>query len=156
MKKISKILLVSAAIFLLAAGCDLGNRQQATGGSTQNTVNSTQQTAGNQNQAQNQVADDRPWITQAVEGSNINQPKTQFTQGQSAMDVLEATHQVESKEYSGLGKMVISIDGKAADSKHFWEFFVNGKSSNVGASSYKLQENDKIEWKLSTINSYGK
>ncbi len=154
MKKISKILLVSAGIFLLAAGCDLGNRQQATGGSTQNTVNSTQQTAGNQNQAQNQVPDDRPWIIQTVEGSNINQPKTQFTQGQSAMDVLEATHRVESKEYSGLGKMVLAIDGAKPDSKHFWEFFVNGKSSNVGASSYVLKAGDKIEWKLSAINNY--
>lgn len=151
MKKISKILLVSAGIFLLAAGCNRGAgiKNQELG-----IKENRQQQTQTQPPAQNQVVDDRPWIIQTVEGSNINQPKTQFTQGQSAMDVLEATHQVESKEYSGLGKMVLSIDGKAADSKHFWEFFVNGKSSSVGASSYVLKAGDKIEWKLSAINNY--
>jgi hypothetical protein len=101
------------------------------------------------------ATDNRPWITQTVDGSSNTESKVQFTPGQSEYDVLDATHQVKSIDYGSMGKFVTSIDGVTADNKHFWEFYVNGKSSNVGASAYKLQPGDVIEWKLSVLNNSG-
>jgi hypothetical protein len=150
MKTSPKIILLSAAVFLLAAGCN----------QTQPQVNNqplSQQQAG-QPAAVTQPAkspDIRPWFKETVDGSKYNQPQTQFTIGQNALEVLDATYQITTKDYGSMGKFVESIDDISPDSKHFWEFFVNGKSSNVGASSYVLKAGDKIEWKLSAINSSG-
>jgi hypothetical protein len=90
-----------------------------------------------------------------VDGSGQNKPSNAFVQGETAIQLLKNGHTVDVKEYPGIGEMVLAIGGIKADSQHFWEFFVNGKSSNVGASSYVLKNGDKIEWKLSTINSSG-
>ena len=68
--------------------------------------------------------------------------------------LLKTTHQVQTKEYAGIGEFVESIDGIKPDSNHFWAFYVNGKSFDVGASSYKPQNGDKIEWKLVKIQAY--
>ena len=94
-------------------------------------------------------------VSQAINGvpdkGDVGVPE-----GMNAMALLQMTHKVETKDYgAGLGEFVESIDGAKPDSKHYWEFYVNGKSSNVGASSYVLKAGDKIEWKLSAINSSG-
>lgn len=74
-------------------------------------------------------------------------------EGKSALELLKAKYQVQTKVYSGLGEFVESINGIKPDSAHFWEFYINGKSSTVGASSYVTKSEDNIEWKLSSINS---
>ena len=130
MKNYTKILFAASAIVLMAAGC-----------------NKTQPPSQPVPSVQTKTVK----VTQIVQGSNLNQPSYQVAAGQTAIDLLKASHQAQTKEYQGLGEFVLSIDGNAPDSKHFWEFFVNGKSSNVGASSYTLKDGDKIEWKLSVI-----
>ena len=95
-------------------------------------------------------------VTQVVDGSSSNKASDVITAGETAFDLLKADHQITAKDYgSGMGELVESIDGITPDSKHFWEFYVNGKSSNVGASLYILKGGDKIEWKLSAISSSG-
>jgi hypothetical protein len=135
MKNYTKILFITSAVVLLAVGC---NQQQV-------------QKQQSQNQVVSQVSAIK--VTQTVEGSNLNQPSYQIAAGKTAIDLLKQSHQVQTKEYQSLGEFVLSIDGNASDSKHFWEFFVNDKSSNVGASSYKLKDGDKLEWKLSAISN---
>jgi hypothetical protein len=136
MKTPSKIILLTAAIFLLAAGCN------------QNSVVSNKQTV-----VSNQVQ--QVQIYQTVEGSNLNKADGyQIEAGKIALDLLKTTHQVQTKEYAGIGEFVESIDGIKPDSNHFWAFYVNGKSFDVGASSYKPQNGDKIEWKLVKIQAY--
>lgn len=73
-------------------------------------------------------------------------------EGKTALELLRASHTITTKSFSGLGEYVESIDGVKPDSKHFWSFYVNGKSSNVGASSYTTKSGDVIEWKLEVIN----
>lgn len=91
-------------------------------------------------------------VNQTVEGSNLNKPDGyQIETGKVALDLLKSTHQVKAKEYSGIGEFVEEIDGIKPDNRHFWAFYVNGKSSTVGASSYTLKDGDKIEWKLDAI-----
>lgn len=89
-------------------------------------------------------------VSQTVEGSDLAEQPYTIQGGEKAIDLLKRKHSVEVKSYS-FGDMVIGIDGIKPDSRHFWEFFVNGKSSNVGASSYILKNGDKIEWKLEEI-----
>ena len=69
---------------------------------------------------------------------------------QTALDTLQSTKTIETKD-SSFGKFVESIDGVKGDDKNFWAFYVNGAQSQVGASSYQLKPNDKVEWKYEKI-----
>ena len=52
-----------------------------------------------------------------------------------------------TREYSGLGSFVESINGKAANDNFYWILYVNGKKSPTGISSTRLLPGDSIEWK---------
>jgi hypothetical protein len=56
-------------------------------------------------------------------------------------------------EKSGEGEstFITGLGGRSADDqkREFWEFLVNGEQAEVGAGSYAIQNNDKIEWKIS-------
>jgi hypothetical protein len=169
MKKCRNILIIASAVILLAAGCNKAQPEQQQSQPPQNQQEPNQQTTipGGQTQtSQNPGGPDyfpngqqlggvakAPTITvtQAVEGSNFNKPTEVVQEGETALDLLKRDHQVDTKIYSGMGEFVISIDGIKPDSKRFWAFYLNGKSSSVGASGYKLKDGDKIEWKLETI-----
>lgn len=179
MRKHAKIFIAVLAIVLLAAGCNQAqpqtnnkplpeqNQQPISTDSSITPIGHTQ-TRDNPNgpdffpngQKPGDVVkpDYKPGfiiVTQTVAGSNINEPYTQILKSATVRDLLTVTHKVDFKNYGSLGDFVTGIDGKTADSKHFWEFFINGKSSNVGASSYVLKNGDNIEWKLSAISSSG-
>lgn len=166
MKNLKKILIVFAAIFLLAAGCSKGNDQSVSKSVDQSasqatpTPSSVATTPKGMTQTKDNAGrpDYTPGfvvVTQTVEGSSLDQPYTKIKDGATAYDLLSSAHKVESKSYSGIGEFVESIDGIKPDSQHFWEFILNGKSSNVGASSYTLKDGDKIDWKLAKISSSG-
>lgn len=55
----------------------------------------------------------------------------------------------ESKEYEGLGALITKIGEKenGADSR-YWQYWVNHKKPEVGASAYILQPGDFVEWKF--------
>lgn len=167
-KIIYSLLLVS----LLAAGCSQKKASpmpapenslpaeiqqvQQPSGQTQVTQNagkpdyapSQTQSTSNQEQPQGLT------VYQTVQGSNLNSLSYQVKENTTALALLKTSHQVETKDYGSLGEMVVSIDGVAARVDQFWAFYVNGKLSNVGAGSYILKNNDKIEWKLNSVNSY--
>lgn len=93
-------------------------------------------------------------VYQSVEGSGIYKPSYSVAENQNALELLKNSHVVETKSYGQMGEFVLSIDGIKPDNQHFWQLYVNGKSSSVGAGSYVLKEGDKVEWKLSEIKSY--
>ncbi len=73
-------------------------------------------------------------------------------EGRNAMELLKELYLVKTKDFgSGLGEFVESINGVSAASDEFWAFYVNGKSSNIGASSYSTKSDDLIEWRLEKI-----
>lgn len=75
----------------------------------------------------------------------------QGVDGKTALELLKASHNVETKQFS-FGEMVTGIDGVSPDpNKAFWSFYVNGKMSDVGASTYVTKSSDVIEWKLEEI-----
>jgi hypothetical protein len=57
------------------------------------------------------------------------------------------------KEYAGLGTLVTKIGNKenGMDQK-YWQYWVNNKSPDVGASAYPVQAGDIIEWKFIAYN----
>ncbi|MDP2933178.1 MAG: DUF4430 domain-containing protein, partial [bacterium] len=126
MTKFPKILLAALVLTFLAAGC--------------NTVQPNQNlTPTNQNQTQTIK------VYQSVEGSNFNSlDPYQSPSGETAMQLLKSVHQVKTKDFGpGLGEFAESIDGIIPAKDQFWAFYINGKSSDVGASSYKLSDGDK-------------
>lgn len=151
MRKYSKIFLTLSVVVLLAAGCSkAGNNSQQQNQPVQNQEQSAQPTTTQSNHGSINSAP-AVTVTQTVQGSNFNKPSDTVLAGENAVDLLKRDHKAETREYSGLGEFVISIDGIKPDNKHFWAFYVNGKSSNVGAGSYKPKNGDKIEWKLEQI-----
>lgn len=83
--------------------------------------------------------------------ANGQPAKIQIEGGKTALDLLRKTTQVEMQG-EGENAFVTSINGRLADQskKEFWAFYVNGKPAQVGAGSYILKAEDKIEWKLET------
>lgn len=151
-----KLLLPLLLVFLLAAGCSQNAVIDANG--LPQTQTGKQETTASQTSAETEnlvpkglPAAGQQTVTQTVEGSAKNQPSYNYTEQQTALQLLKATHTVETKVYGSIGEFVLSIDGIKPDSRHFWEFIVNGKSSSVGASAYAVKAGDKIEWKLTEI-----
>lgn len=72
-------------------------------------------------------------------------------EGKNALELLKAVYRTETKEFPGVGEFVVSVDGKAADDKHFWAFYVNGEMSQVGVGTYQTKDDDTIVWKLEEI-----
>jgi hypothetical protein len=70
--------------------------------------------------------------------------------------VLEATTAVLNGDIKtngeGVNAFVTSLNGRTADTKkrEFWELDANGTETQVGAGSYVIKNNDKIDWKINT------
>ena len=71
----------------------------------------------------------------------------QGVDGRTAMALLKANHQVQTKHYD-FGDLVTVIDGQAADSTKYWILYVDGKPSEVGADALQTKTGQSIEWKL--------
>ena len=126
LQSLTKAFFVSCAVVLLAAGC-----------------NPLVQT------------NPEPAVTELTTEQAEPQTGEIVYQGQdnkTALEILQADYQVETETFAGVGEFVKSINGIAPASDQFWAFYVNGESSNVGASQYQTKSTDKIEWKLETIN----
>ncbi|OGL81123.1 hypothetical protein A2936_00795 [Candidatus Uhrbacteria bacterium RIFCSPLOWO2_01_FULL_47_25] len=56
---------------------------------------------------------------------------------------------LEYKEYAGLGALVTKIGDKSnGTGTSYWQYWVNNKRPDVGASSYQPKNGDIIEWKF--------
>jgi hypothetical protein len=54
-------------------------------------------------------------------------------------------------DYGGnLGIFITGLFGVAPAGNAYWQFNVNGKSSDVGVSSYIVQDGDIIEFRIAT------
>lgn len=56
---------------------------------------------------------------------------------------------------SSYGAFINSVNGCTTDTtKEFWEIMINGKSAEVGMSTYIVKPGDKIDLKISQIINY--
>lgn len=151
MKNFKKVIFIALAVAFLAAGC---NRLEPRDAGT----NDTNLEQANQ-QSANQIVSSTP-KTQApvpvkektVEAKPVETGiKYNGQEGKNALELLKAKYMVETKSYGSAGEFVESINGVRPDTKHFWKFFINGKSASVGAGSYVTKSADVLEWKLDAI-----
>ena len=50
------------------------------------------------------------------------------------------------KNYLGMGKFILSINGVKNEDKS-WIYYVNGKKADIGVSNYKINKGDIVSWK---------
>lgn len=56
-----------------------------------------------------------------------------------------------AKEFSGLGYMIESINGKQNAGGFYWTLYINGVYATTGASTYRPKEGDKAEWRYEKL-----
>lgn len=64
-------------------------------------------------------------------------------EGDTAFDVLNEVTTVIAED-TNWGKDIKSIDGTTLEGTNFWAFYVNGKASNLGSSSYQVTNGDNL------------
>lgn len=82
--------------------------------------------------------------------------QTYSVQIQSGMTVLAviqaATKQgltYRLQEFSGLGSMIVELNGQAQGNNRYWTYAINGAFATKGVSSQTVNANDQIVWTLS-------
>jgi len=75
--------------------------------------------------------------------------KQEIISGKTALDLTKEKANIKTKG-EGTNAYVTEINSLEAlnSKKEYWAFYINGKMAEVGAGSYKLKNNDKIEWKI--------
>ncbi len=73
-------------------------------------------------------------------------------QGDTVLDLLETLERqngiaIEKRNFPGLGVFIEAIQGVHNTNDSYWQFWVNGEYSNVGAGQYELKDDDKVLWK---------
>jgi Domain of unknown function (DUF4430) len=74
--------------------------------------------------------------------------------GAKALDAIKVAvgeNNISTQEFSGLGAFVTGLFGVQAQGNNFWEFRVNGESSDVGVSSYEVKEGDVLEFRYASF-----
>lgn len=87
---------------------------------------------------------------------NAQSVATSFTypgqDGKTALELLKAKYpQTSTKTAEGMGEYVTGINCRDAGASEYWEFKVNGISSEVGAGTYVTKSTDTLEWKLTSF-----
>ena len=146
MKNITNNWISIAAILILV----LFGGYYVVNNSSQQGETSTETTATEQ-QVQPQVEitiDYAGEVEKDTEAKSIN-----FEESDTAWDVLQSEvgfDNIEYQDYGGdLGIFVQGINGVKPSGNKFWLFKVNGKGAEVGISSYKVQDGDRLEFVIS-------
>lgn len=65
------------------------------------------------------------------------------------MDKLRTEGKINFKEknYTGIGKFIIEINGIKGNGDKNWIYYVNGIEAQVGVSNYKIKPGDIVSWK---------
>ena len=87
-----------------------------------------------------------------AEGNEITNQTIQIEKGKNGLDALKQVAAVETKEYVGIGSMVLSINGIKPDSEHFWALYVDGQFADKAIDAYIIDKDILIELKLEKID----
>ncbi len=80
--------------------------------------------------------------------SQTQQVDYQGVEGKTALELLKQKATVETKNYEGIGELVISINGIPSTSDNYWIFYVNGEQAQVGAGDYVTKPTDRLSWRF--------
>lgn len=84
-----------------------------------------------------------------INGNSYQYEIAEKTSVYDFMNKLRAERKINftEKNYTGMGKFIVSINGVKGDRNKNWIYYVNGKEANVGVSNYKIKSGDIISWK---------
>lgn len=81
---------------------------------------------------------DTPYLARVSDGANV-------------LDAMNAASSqgltYSGKQFMGLGLRVDEIGGVRSENGNYWFLYVNGKTSDLGASDMTLKQGDEIEWR---------
>lgn len=85
-------------------------------------------------------------------GDTQSFPEEVLLRGSTVFDALQAIERrygifLETRNFPGLGVFVEAIHGVHNTNNSYWQFWVNGEYSKVGAGQYVLKDSDKVLWK---------
>ncbi|MEK6972912.1 MAG: DUF4430 domain-containing protein [archaeon] len=86
--------------------------------------------------------------SQIIVDQNISVQK-----GKTALQALQETALVETKEYS-FGKFITGISGINSTSSEYWSFYINGEYAQVGADSYVIESPVELTFKLESLSNF--
>ncbi len=75
----------------------------------------------------------------------INQKTSVYDFMKKLMEEKEVTF--TEKNYSGIGKFIISLNGVSGDKDHAWIYYVNGNEASLGVSTQIINPGDVVSWK---------
>ncbi|MFA6257336.1 MAG: DUF4430 domain-containing protein [Candidatus Paceibacterota bacterium] len=55
------------------------------------------------------------------------------------------------KNYIGMGKIIISINGIKSNGQKTWIYYVNGEKADMGISNYQVIPGDIVAWKYEAV-----
>ena len=90
-------------------------------------------------------------ITSTKDNVRANGVSYKGQENKTALEILKEKHEVLTKDFGEMGKMVISIDGVEAKDDFFWGFYVDGKMANEGADKFVTNNDQNIQWKFDKI-----
>ncbi|MEK7542636.1 MAG: DUF4430 domain-containing protein [Patescibacteria group bacterium] len=79
-------------------------------------------------------------------------PQEVLQDGSTVLDLLESLERrqgvvLQKRNFPGLGVFIEGIHGVHNTNNSYWQFWVNGEYSKVGAGQYVLKEGDRVLWK---------
>jgi hypothetical protein len=80
-------------------------------------------------------------------GTSEKTETVEIQNGTTVFEVLDSITEVEYMEYSGMGKLVTSIDGVAQTETHSWMYYVNDEFAAVACDKYALTEDTSFSFK---------
>lgn len=134
-------ILVSLSIMTFGlSGCSLTQTQAPSQANT-TTPNPTEQLQNDQ-------------LTENIVVPNV----TEYTfvaseSGQTALDLLSAQAQVQSKTY-GFGTFIEGINGVLGNDDQYWAFYVNDQYAKEAADKIILQSGDKLTFRLEPVEVF--
>lgn len=133
MKKYLKLIIIPIALALLVLGFSL--------------VKGTRPNSISQNQEV--VKEFKADLKVSLDDQEKNYDISQYI-GMAVLDAMEKAGIKIEKSGVGENAFLTGIEGRTAstDKREFWEFLVNGNQAEVGAGTYKIQNNDQIQWKI--------
>jgi hypothetical protein len=152
MRKLRSLSITSLVLLMLLAACSSDDDGASTSATTTST---TSQAAGTTTAAGLQVR-----VRVDFAGANAAQPSVIKTvsvpahSGATAWDAVKLAlgqENIKFTDYGGsLGIFITGLYGVEPSGNSFWEFRINGNSSEVGVSTYIVQDNDDIEFRISS------
>lgn len=104
-------------------------------------------------ESSNTVTVDTEKTEELLPEDEINQlVVTATVSGQTALDLLSANTDIETKDYGDAGQFVVGVNNLKGDNENYWAFYINDEFAQKGVSQTILEEGDVVKIVYEKIN----